>query len=499
MILVGIGRAYHDSSICAYINGIIKYAKYERHSSIKHALAPEPWYWSTMIRWGIDIDNIDMIVETDGGYYSLPNKRKTSKLPLGNISVGYKHKHNVHKMEHYLLDHHLAHAWSNTSFNENSNAVVIDGVGSGDNTVMTYNSEIINRKSDISPGTMLSAVGGFLGIGKGKHLDNAGKVMGLVPYGIPDTLIVNSLTRYSPNALPEISKKMYFGDGIFPSEENANGKNWERIVNNVATFNELCYQSILKVFSTVDKKKEIIYSGGCALNVDWNRRLVDLGYKLNIEPHVYDGGLSIGCLRWALNKVGIDAKFDKFPYNQDDIAPDQSPSYQTINKVADLLAQGKIVAWYQGNGELGPRALGNRSILMDPTIKNGKEILNSKVKKREWFRPFGASVKEECVSDYFDLEYNPYMLFTSKVLSDDLHAVTHVDETCRHQTVNTSQNESFYSLLDSFERIKGIPILLNTSLNLGGKPISGNPQEAIELMNTTELDAVCIGDNLIIK
>ena len=163
------------------------------------------------------------------------------------------------------------------------------------------------------------------------------------------------------------------------------------------------------------------------------------------------------------------------------------------------MAQGKIVAWYQGHGELGPRALGNRSILMNPTIKDGKKILNDKVKKREWFRPFGASVKEEHASEYFDLKHNPYMLFTSKVLSKDLDAVTHVDNTCRHQTVNVKQNEDFYNLLDSYQKITGMPVLLNTSLNLGGKPIASRPEEAIELMHTTELDAVCIGDEVIVK
>jgi carbamoyltransferase len=286
----------------------------------------------------------------------------------------------------------------------------------------------------------------------------------------------------------------------FPQEELSASAQWQQVVNNVSTINELCYEVVLKMFKQVDKNKTVIYSGGCALNVDWNRRLLDLGYKVDIQPHVYDGGLSIGCLRYGLHILGIEMQIpENFPYVQDDTAPEQRPSTNVINKVADLLAQGKIVAWYQGNGELGPRALGNRSILMNPTIKNGKDILNAKVKRREWFRPFGASIKEDKCLEHFDLNYNPYMLFTSNVLNKDLHAVTHVDGTCRHQTVNSDQNEDFYSLLDSFETKTGLPVLLNTSLNLGGKPIASNPQEAIELLNTTELDAVCIGNEVIIK
>jgi hypothetical protein len=153
------------------------------------------------------------------------------------------------------------------------------------------------------------------------------------------------------------------------------------------------------------KDEQIIYSGGCALNVTWNRKLLDEGYNLSIEPPVYDGGISIGCLRFGHEYLNIPQPIiNNFPYVQDDFCPSTNPSQQTIDKVSDLLAQGKIVGWYQGNGELGPRALGNRSILMDPTIKNGKEIINSKVKHREWWRPFGASVKEDKSLDYFDIE-----------------------------------------------------------------------------------------------
>ena len=500
MIVVGIGRAFHDCSISAYIDGQVKYAKYERYSSDKHLKAPEPWFWKTLIKWGVDLDNIDILVETDGGSVSNPSNMKTIKLPYGGISVCIKHKKHKHRTQHYLIDHHLAHAWSNLSFNENSQCVIIDGIGSGGHTSMTYKDKIISRNTFYSPGTALCALGGKVGVGKGTHLDNAGKVMGLVPYGTPDMTLVNTFSKSVRKSLESIVGKIYAGEGKFPTNENELPENWNRIVNNVATINELCYLCILQTFSTMNKTKPIVYSGGCALNVDWNRRLKDLGYKLVIQPHVYDGGLSLGCLRYGLNICDIElSTIDNFPYIQDDEKPIDTPTKETIQKVAELLAQGKIVGWYQGNGELGPRALGNRSILMDPRIENGKQILNDKVKHREWFRPFGASVKKDKASIYFDLDDNPYMLFTSNVLDDRLKAITHVDGTCRHQTVTPESNELFYSLLDEFDKITGIPVLLNTSLNLGGKPIAGYMHEAVELFESTEMDAVCIGNEVIIK
>ena len=500
MIVVGIGRAFHDCSISAYINGQVKYAKYERYSSDKHLKAPEPWFWKTLIEWGIDLNNIDVLVETDGGGVSNPSNIKTIKLPYDGISVYTKHKKHKHRTQHYLIDHHLAHAWSNLSFNENSQSVIIDGIGSGGYTSMTYKDKIISRNNFYSPGTALCALGGKVGVGRAKHLDNAGKVMGLVPYGTPDMSIVNAFSKSITKSLESIVEKIYTGEGKFPTNENELPENWNRIVNNVATINELCYLFILQIFSTMNKTKPIVYSGGCALNVDWNRRLKNLGYKLVIQPHVYDGGLSLGCLRYGLNICDIElSTIDNFPYIQDDENPIDTPTKETIQKVAELLAQGKIVGWYQGNGELGPRALGNRSILMDPRIENGKQILNDKVKHREWFRPFGASVKKDKASIYFDLDDNPYMLFTSNVLDDRLKAITHVDGTCRHQTVTPGSNELFYSLLDEFDKITGIPVLLNTSLNLGGKPIAGYMHEAVELFESTEMDAVCIGNELLVK
>ena len=191
--------------------------------------------------------------------------------------------------------------------------------------------------------------------------------------------------------------------------------------------------------------------------------------------------------------------FDRtgYPFWQSDEAPDSVASEKTISRTAELLAQGKIVGWYQGHGEIGARALGNRSILMDPTIKNGKEILNQKVKHREWYRPFGASILEDEIQNYFDWnDTSPYMLYVMDVLDkQSFPAITHIDGTCRTQTVSSNLT-SYYSLINKFRDLTGIPMLLNTSLNNGGKPICGSVNESLELLTSSELDVLVIGDEI---
>ena len=238
------------------------------------------------------------------------------------------------------------------------------------------------------------------------------------------------------------------------------------------------------------------YSGGVAQNVVWNRRLLDRGFKVWIEPWVYDGGQSIGALHYLLDKHGIERPHTD-DYKQHDEAPEDYPSDDTLEKIADLIAKGKTVGWYQGNGEVGPRALGYRSILANPTLKDGKDIIN-RVKKREWFRPFGASVKEDKASQFFDISNSRYMLFNSQVLYSGIPAVTHVDGSCRHQTV-PEKHELYYRLLDKVEDRIGVPIVLNTSLNRQGEPIAGSIRQAKQLYQESELDALCVGSVLSTK
>jgi carbamoyltransferase len=239
----------------------------------------------------------------------------------------------------------------------------------------------------------------------------------------------------------------------------------------------------------------ISYTGGVAQNVVWNSTLREAFPNLVIAPHASDEGLSLGALEW-LRRQHEMAPFawPSFPWAQSD-AGAAAPGKATIARAAQMLADGKIVGWYQGFGEIGPRALGNRSILMDPRLANGKERING-VKKREQYRPFGASVLAECFDDYFAGAADGFMLYACQLRSGSFPAITHVDGSCRVQLVN-DDNPVFRQLLAAFFALTGCPVLLNTSLNLAGKPIAALPEHAMTLFNTSPLDAMVVGDQFL--
>jgi carbamoyltransferase len=257
-----------------------------------------------------------------------------------------------------------------------------------------------------------------------------------------------------------------------------------------------CSEVLLDFFSKYASSEDIIsYTGGVAQNVVWNTEIRKKFPNLIIPPHCADEGLSLGGIEWLRIKNNLPKFYlENFPYCQLDQSANV-PTDETIYKTAKLLAEGNTVGWYQGHGEIGPRALGNRSILLNPLLPNGKFIVNT-VKNREEYRPFGASVLEEHASEYFELDHNnPFMLYVAKVKTDKLAAITHIDGTCRIQTVN-EKNLIFQKLLQAFYEITGCPILLNTSLNIAGKPLAGHYNDALQLYNAQPLNCLVIGDQI---
>ena len=506
MVLVGLADNAHDSNLSVWKDGKFRYAKYERESGKKHARAPANWFWNTLNSWYIEEKDVKAFAYVEPHKYYRRNKSNTwlafhpapffgehyltkEHVPHGWNGI-FSHLKNKH---YYLLDHHYCHFFSNTTSQASDNAIISDTGGSNNHKtlILGTNSSPIRHTDIVSSGRLLFLLGDKMGI-KGDETDVIGKIMGLQAYGEADETLVDKWVlrgRFGADKLYEWIKNL---------EINASVENpaWLNIITSVF---EIGYHYQKQLFETLNKDKKIFYSGGIALNVNWNRKILDQGFKLSIEPHVYDGGLSLGCLRFLGHKYGIDIKISDFPYVQDDQAPLKEPTQNTLKTVSNLLAENKIVGWYQGHGEIGPRALGNRSILMNPALKNGKDLINKKVKGREWWRPFGASVKEDKSSTYFDLAYSPYMLYTSKVLTDQLPSITHKDGTCRHQTVSSVQNKIFYDLLDKFEAQTGLPLLLNTSLNTSGNPICGTFEQALTVLKQTQLDALCIGNQVFKK
>ena len=176
---------------------------------------------------------------------------------------------------------------------------------------------------------------------------------------------------------------------------------------------------------------------------------------------------------------------------------------ELTKKTAQLINQDKIVGWFQGRMEFGPRALGSRSILANPKSEKIKDLINLKIKKRETFRPFGPMVIEEDCEKYFNLKIkSPFMLLAPQVHSHQkavLPAITHIDGTARVQTVAKNENELLYKLLSEFKKISGVPVLLNTSFNQNNEPVVCTPEQALNSYLETELDALAIGPFLLEK
>jgi len=253
---------------------------------------------------------------------------------------------------------------------------------------------------------------------------------------------------------------------------------------------------ILKYVKNIikNKNRNLCVSGGVFQNTVLNSKLLDICSNVYVDPFADDSGLSMGAALWYLNKNKFIKKEIK------NLSLGDPPNLNILNlqigynvtyqDVAKILSEKFIVAIYQGRNELGKRALGNRSILFDPRDRFAKEKLNL-LKNREWFRPTAGTVLEEYANEWFNLKskkQTPFMSYVFKVKKDNIPGITHVDNTCRIQTVNQIQNYHYYNLIKEFYKITEVPILVNTSLNLAGKPLVNEIEDLIEIMTQDKLD-----------
>lgn len=277
-----------------------------------------------------------------------------------------------------------------------------------------------------------------------------------------------------------------------------------------------CFRRLHKLVPS----KQVVYAGGCALNGVANARVCrDTPFEeVYLQPAASDEGLSLGAALWTWhNVVGGHERFHMRhaswgPEYPAIVAKRAAESAKTplrqveFNQITDVVAQllrlGLVVGWYQGRSEWGPRALGNRSILADPTRPEMKDVINRKIKRREMFRPFAPSVPREKVSHYFEQDiFSPFMMHVVKVRAEwreRLPGVTHIDGTGRLHSVDRETNPLFYDLIEAFGRYSGIPIVLNTSFN-ESEPIVDTPEQAVQCFLRTGLDALCIGNHVLVK
>lgn len=482
MKFLGLRLCDHDSNV-SYSDGTkVRYYKSERDLQIKHHGYNNLSDWKNVLNlWSINPSEIDAIcIVPDDDTLIFDKKETVEEIKVAIFNeVGFT-------CPVYRIDHHLAHALSCwTSGQDFDLDIVFDGFGNDSISHSIYQNQ--NRLEHYtldqlpSIGELMGTFGTIMGM-SGHRQDLAGKLMALKAY---------SKLKNRDKYLQMFSKY-----GIFDMD-----KVWD--IDNLLQLNEnkhkinlisISHETSENIFSNYFESKvkgKVSYSGGVAQNTIINSKIKGDVY---IPPHCADEGLSLGCIEFLRRQFNQE-KFDTtgFPFWQSDESPDTRPSKETIKQTAEHLANGKIVGWYQGNGEVGPRALGNRSILMNPTIKDGKYKLNSQVKHREWFRPFGASILEEYTSQYFDWDQtSPYMLYVMDIHDkESFPAITHVDGTCRIQTVS-QELEDYYALIDEFKKLTGIPMLLNTSLNVNGKPIAGHMSD----MKNINVDVKVVGNHM---
>lgn len=453
------------------------------------------------------------------------------------------------------IEHHRSHLASSffVSPFEKSALLSLDGfgdfcsamVGVGQNNKMKILDTV---EFPHSLGVFYTAITEYLGF---LNYGDEYKVMGLSAFGKPVYLDkMRRILKLKKNGLFEIDTSYFlhasvgvemtwfnerpvigrlFSDKLVdllgePRKENEEiNERFEDIAASLQTAYEEIFFHILNSLYERSGLKNIALAGGCLQNSLANGKIYQNTRFENvyIPPASHDAGGAIGAAFYFWNEVlgkkrdfQMESPFWGPEYSEERIANSISPivnqvgfnirkldGEKLIEETAKFLADGKIVGWFQGRTEWGPRALGNRSILANPTLPNMKEILNTKIKKRESFRPFAPSILEETVGDYF--EENKPAPFMEKVYvikpekRNVIPAVVHIDGTGRLQTVNQKDNPIYYNLIKEFSRLTGAPILLNTSFN-ENEPIVNKPEEAIDCFLRTKMDVLVL-ENYMIK
>jgi carbamoyltransferase len=266
--------------------------------------------------------------------------------------------------------------------------------------------------------------------------------------------------------------------------------------------------------------EDLAMAGGCALNSVANGKLFQQTpfRRTWIQPAAGDEGLAIGAAlhtwhstlqqprRHAMKNSYLGPEFSESRIESDlkqaNLSGRKLDRQPLLDAVAEQIAAGNVVGWFQGRMEWGPRALGNRSIVAHPGLPDMKDVLNARIKHREWFRPFAPSILVERQNEYFEYDHpSPFMLHVYKIRPEkraQLCAVNHVDDTGRLQTVSHEENPLYWDLIRAFERRTGIPVILNTSFN-ENEPIVCTPEEAIDCFKRTRMDALAIGPYLVLK
>ncbi len=451
-------------------------------------------------------------------------------------------------VEHHV-EHHLAHIASAYYCSGWDKAAGFSYDGSGDfvSTMMAKcegnQIEVLDRiYVPHSLGSFYTMLCDFIGYRK---YGDEGKVMGLAPYG-KDTYIeqVRDIIKWDESGKGGFKLNLHYfqplganqglqilEDGTAQQSQHFSDKMEQlwgaaRTPNSEITqrdmdiafamqhrFEEVFFHLLNDIHRRVPTE-DIVMAGGCALNSVGNGKLFDATpfRRTWIQPAAGDEGLAIGAAMYTNHaelgntrgyvmkdsylgpkysdaevRAALDAKGLKYQRLEREVLLEETSGH---------IADGKVVGWFQGRMEWGPRALGNRSIVAHPGRTDMKDILNARIKHREWFRPFAPSILQECQHDYFEHDHpSPFMLHVYKIRPEkraELCATNHVDDTGRLQTVTREENPMYYDLIQAFRKRTGIPVVLNTSFN-ENEPIVCKPEEAVDCFARTKMDVIAIG------
>jgi len=432
--------------------------------------------------------------------------------------MSYLHRY-FDKSKIFFISHHLAHAASAclVSGFKKSLFFTPDGRGEFESGLIGIyeNGEFeIIRKLAIAESLGNMYAGFTESIGYKPHIDE-GKTMGLAPYGTPLKSMMDIARVNSDNKILIDWDKIYSlhstkFDGRDPTQDDR--KNIAATAQNLL---EKCALSIVSNLTEITGNSNLCLAGGTALNIDMNGVLIESGLikEIFIQPAAHDAGCALGAALY-LHQQYSSVKPSPMKHAYWGLDIDDKQIEQTIKKsglkfeeledittVAELISENKIIGWIQGRAEFGPRSLGSRSLLANPTNPEMWKKVNE-VKGREYWRPLAPSITEEKVDEFF-VNHNiksPFMLLRFKVKKEsEIPAVVHVDGSARPQTVSKDTNAIYWDLLKEFENITGVPVILNTSLNLKGDPIVNTIDDGLKMLENSAINYLCVQNYLIHK
>lgn len=526
----GVTVNQHDAAAALMMDGrLICCVEEERLMRVKTAtgMLPIESISACLKEGGITIRDIDLIVLPGETYHDI--LERTAEW----LKHHFGHAPKIEKINHQTA--HLAAAYHHSGY-DSAMCLSYDAYGDGISGslgkagVKDGLQVVETLPATNSLGVFYATMTSFLGFKPG---EDEYKVMGLAPYGKANIDLSffckptsdgyaadvsyfrtrRSATQYEPYYSPKLVAKL--GEPRRKGEPVS--EHYKNIAASTQATLEACAVSLVTHLSKVTGQRNLCLAGGVALNCSANRVLAKLPFvdRLFVQPASSDRGLALGC---ALHAAALNGeKIEPITHvfygpTRKDVEIEKAIALSGIaakkledpaKKAAEILAEGKIVAWYQGRSEFGPRALGHRSILADAGKPNMKDEINARVKFREEFRPFAPSVLDERFKEIYDLkESSPYMTIACDVLNgwgSRVPATTHVNNTARVQTVAAETDPLYHSLISEFDSLTGRPVVLNTSFNIMGQPIVERPLEAISTFAGCGIDALVIGNCLLEK